>query len=67
MRIKNYNFKDFLDYPTPISQKQHHKNCIAESKENYKLDLGRLNIKHLKEIQETPFAESTERISSVWG
>ena len=57
MRIKNYNFKDFLDYPTPISQKQH--------QENYKLDLGRLNIKHLKEIQETPFAESTERISSV--
>ena len=41
MRIKNYNFKDFLDYPTPISQKQHHKNCMAESKENYKLDLGR--------------------------
>ena len=32
---KKYKLKDFLVDPVPNSQKQHHKYCMADSKENY--------------------------------
>ena len=33
--------------PIPNSLNQHHKNCMADSKENYKLDLGSERVKYL--------------------
>ena len=36
--------------PIPNSLNQHHKNCMADSKENYKLDLGSERVKYLFQV-----------------
>ena len=43
---RNISRRGFLVDPLPNSQNQHHKNCIADSTENYWWDLGSERVKN---------------------
>ena len=46
------NIKILFVDPIPNSPNAYHKNCMADSKENYQQDLGSENIRALKKIEE---------------